>query len=90
MTTTMSLKDLRPKLPSVIDRIDHKLDRYVITKRGAPVAVMMSVDDYESLLETVDILTDTGTMKRVRQGEQEIRSGKTRSWSELRRSLEKL
>ena len=90
MTTTMSLKDLRPKLPSVIDRIDRKLDRYVITKRGAPVAVMMSVDDYESLLETVDILTDTGTMKRVRQGEQEIRSGKTRSWSELRRSLEKL
>ncbi|MBI4433112.1 MAG: type II toxin-antitoxin system Phd/YefM family antitoxin [Candidatus Omnitrophica bacterium] len=90
MTTTVTLKELRPSLPKIIDRIDGRLDRYFITKRGKPVVVMLSVDDYESLMETLDILADKDTMKRVRLGEKEVRSGKTRSWSDLKRSLEKL
>ena len=58
MVNTLSVKELRPELPKVIDKIDGKLDRYVITKRGKPVVVMLSIDDYESLMETLDILAD--------------------------------
>ena len=46
MINVVSLKELRPELPKVIDRIDNRLDRYLITKRGRPIAVMLSVDDY--------------------------------------------
>ncbi len=87
MTNTVSLKELRPRLPQIIDRIDHKLDRYIITKRGLPVAVMMSVEDYESLMETLDILADKETMKRIRQAEREIKQGKTISWEDIKKSL---
>ncbi len=86
MTNTLSLKELRPELPKVIKSIDEKFDRFIITKRGKPVVVMMSIDDYESLIETLDILEDKETMKRVRKGEDEIKSGKTRSWKEVKRS----
>ena len=46
MVNTVSLKELRPELPKVIKRIDGRLDRYVVTRRGKPVVVMLSVDDY--------------------------------------------
>ena len=90
MTTTVTLKELRPELPKVIEHIDEKLDRYIGTKHGKPVVVMMSVDDYEALMETLDIFTDMGAMARLRRGEEEIRKGKTKSWQALKRSLGKL
>jgi antitoxin YefM len=90
MINTLSLKELRPGLPKVIERIDGKLDRYIITKRGKPVVVMLSVEDYEALMETLDILADPEAMSSLRQGEQDIRKGKTRSWKEVKESLSHL
>ena len=90
MINTLSLKELRPELPRVIESIDKKFDRFIITKRGKPVVVMMSIEDYESLIETLDILEDKETMKRVRKGEDEIKAGKTRSWQEVKRSHAKV
>ncbi len=90
MVNTVSLKELRPELPKVIERIDGRLDRYVVTKRGKPVVVMLSVDDYESLMETLDVLADPDAMAGLREGEKDIGKGRTRSWQEIKRSLGKL
>ncbi len=40
MYNYITLKDLRPKLPKVIQSVDTKLDRFVISKNGIPVAVI--------------------------------------------------
>lgn len=90
MVNIITLKELRPELPKVIKGIDAKLDRYIITKRGKPVAIMMSPDDYEGLLETVEILSDKETVRRIKKAKQEIKEGKTVSLEELRRRIEKL
>jgi prevent-host-death family protein len=90
MIATVSLKELRPDLPHVIERVDRKLDRFVITKRGRPVAVLLSADDYESLMETLDILADPKALAGLRRGEADIRAGRTRSWADVKRSLAKL
>jgi len=90
MVTTLSLKQLRPMLPKVIKQIDGRLDRYIVTKHGKPVVVMLSVDDYESLIETLDILADPLAMRGIRKGEEDIRKRRTRSWRQIRRSLAKL
>ncbi len=90
MINTVSLKDLRPSLPAVIARIDGKLDRYVVTKRGKPVVVMLSIEDYESLMETLDILADPKALAGIRKGEADLRAGKTRAWSAIKASLGRL
>ena len=90
MIATVSLKELRPELPKVISRIDGRLDRYVVTKRGKPVVVMLSVEDYESLMETLDILADPDAMASLRKGEEDIRKGRTRSWTGIKASLGRL
>ena len=90
MITTMSLKELRPALPRVIARIDGKLDRYIVTKRGKPMIVMLSIEDYESLMETLDILADPKAMADLHKGEEDIRKGRTHSWAEIKASLGRL
>ncbi len=90
MISTVSLKELRPRLPEVITQIDGKLDRYIVTRRGKPVVVMLSVDDYESLMESLHILADPESMAGIRKGEKEIRQWKARSWKEVKASLAKL
>lgn len=83
MVNTITLKALRPALPEVIDDIDRKFDRYIITKRGKPVAIMLSVDDYESFVETVEILSDKNAVKRIKKAKAEIKAGKTVSLAQL-------
>lgn len=79
MVNTITLKELRPNLPQVVGDIDSKFDRYVVTKHGKPTVVMLSVDDYESLLETLNILADKETMRDLKEGIKEAASGQTTS-----------
>jgi len=90
MTHTITLKELRPDLPKVVEQIDKKWERYIVTKHGKPSVVMLSVEDYESLMETLDILADPEAVKGLKKGEDELRKGKTRSWQEIKKRLEKI
>lgn len=90
MMQTVSLKELRPSLPKVIARIDRRLDRFVVTKRGKPVAVLLGSDDYESLIETLDIQADSKALAGIRAGEEDIRKGRTRPWNEIKKRIARL
>lgn len=90
MTHTITLKELRPDLPKVVEEIDKKWNRYIVTKRGKPSVVMLSIEDYESLMETLDILADPKMMKAIKKGEEDLRKGRTHSWLEIKKRLGKL
>ena len=83
----ISLKELRPKLPRVVKQIDEELDRYVVSKHGEPIMVMMSLDDYESLIETLNEQSDLQNLKRIRKAMAEAKSGKTVDWKQLKKKL---
>lgn len=80
----ITLKDLRPQLPQVIEKVDSTLERYIISKRGDPVAVLLSIDDYESLLETLNEETDAASLRRIRQGMRESKQGRTVDWKRVK------
>ena len=67
--STAPLTDVRSNLSEIIDEIDRTATQCVITKHGRPVAVIVSSDEYESLVETLTILGDEDTMAAITQGE---------------------
>lgn len=87
MTITIPLTELRPKLPKIMDRLSKYFDRYVITRHGKPEAVMLSEDDYESLLETLDILSDQKLMKDIKKAAEDLRKGKGVPWKKVKQKL---
>ncbi len=87
MTKNVSLKNLRPKLPKIMNDVDSKMDRFVITKRGKPIALILSIDDYESLLETLSVLSDKNLMKRIKQGGRDIKKSRLKSLGKIEKEL---
>jgi antitoxin YefM len=75
MSQTLPLADVRNRLSEVIDQIQREHDRVVITKHGHPAAVVMSIEDLESLEETLAVLSDPGLLARVRSAGDEIERG---------------
>ncbi|MBI5208821.1 MAG: type II toxin-antitoxin system Phd/YefM family antitoxin [Elusimicrobia bacterium] len=90
MTHTIPLKALRPGLPRVANAVATKFDRFIVTKRGLPVMVLLNPEDYEGLLETIEILSDRTAIKRIRQSRKEAKAGKTVSLEALRDRLERI
>lgn len=76
MDNTISIRALRPQLSKILDNVNRKFDRYLVTKRGRPEAILMSVAEYESLVETLEIESDKALMFRIKKAEKEIGSGK--------------
>ena len=87
MTKNVSLKSLRPRLPKIMAEVDSKMDRFIITKRGRPVALLMSIDDYESILETLDILSNSNLMKNIKKAKADVKAGRVVSLDVIEREL---
>ena len=73
--TTAPLTDVRRDLSEIIDEVDRTGAEFVVTKRGRPVAVIMSHDELEALVETLNILSDRETMEAIARSEIEIEAG---------------
>jgi antitoxin YefM len=71
----MSLADVKNRLSEVVDLIEREHGRVVITKHGHPAAVVISVEDLESLEETLDVLGSDALMADIRAGLTELASG---------------
>jgi antitoxin YefM len=80
---TISVTDARARLPELVDDVSGRLSEYVITKHGRAHAVLMSSEEHDALLETLEILSDSATMERIRQGLGEIGRGETASFEDV-------
>ena len=66
----------KARLLEILRKIEEQHGRVVITKNGVPKAVLIHYRDFEGLLETIDILSDSETMKGIKRGLKDIRVGK--------------
>ena len=57
MTNNIAISDARANLPDLVTKINKNLDRAIITVNGQPKAVIVSIDELESLEETAEVLS---------------------------------
>ena len=72
---TAPLTEVRDNLREVVDTVVETGTEFIITRHGKPVAVVLGYDEYESLVETLNILSDEDTMASIREGEAELTEG---------------
>ena len=72
----MSLADVKNRLSEVVDRLEREHGRVVITRHGHPAAVVISVDDLESLEETLDIMGSADLLGDIREGLADLSVGR--------------
>jgi len=69
-------------LPEVVET-----EPLAIAKRGKPVMVTMGYEQYESLVETLDILSDQAFSLSLAKSFQQVKDGKIRSSADVRKRL---
>jgi len=81
--STISVTDARNRLPELVDDVASHLTEYVITKHGRSHAVLLSAEEHEALLETLEILSDSTTAERIRGSLEELIRGETVSFEDV-------
>ena len=81
---TVSLSEAKDKLSALVDEAESTHEIVHITKHGRPAAVLMSVDDLDSLRETLFWLQQPGVREDLAEGEREYENSETLSGDQLR------
>jgi antitoxin YefM len=81
--TYIPITEAKSRLLDIIRTVENNDDIIAITKNGVPTAVLLSVERFEGILETVDILTDEKAMRSLRKSIKEANAGKWTSHDSL-------
>lgn len=69
------LAEVKNRLSQVVDQVEREHGRVVITKHGRPAAVIISIEDLESLEETLAVLSDPDLMASIRESQADPEGG---------------
>ena len=71
----VNFSDARNSLKSIIDQVSDDADYTVITRRDAPDAVVMSLDTFNGLMETVHLLKSPANAAHLARSIEQYRQG---------------
>lgn len=83
MSRTIALKEARAKFSTLVDKADRLSERFVVTKNGLPKAVVMGADEFESWVETLELLSNPKAVKALERGLKQAKTGKLRSFERV-------
>lgn len=89
MTTSLSIAQAREQLTRLPERFaaEEDLEAITITRHGRPVLAVLPWELYESLMETLEIMSDKETMASFRLGVEQAKRGEGRDWEEVKADL---
>ena len=89
MERTLSMAEARKKLAQLPEEFarDPEEGTVTITRHGKPVLAVMPYELFDSIMETLEIMSDPELMAALRQSLQEIARGETLPWEEVKKEL---
>ena len=74
---------VKRELLDIIKAMEEESATITVTRNGEPVSVMMTPDRYETLLETIEILSDKKALRALKSSQKDFESGKTYTHREV-------
>ncbi|TDQ48012.1 type II toxin-antitoxin system Phd/YefM family antitoxin [Actinorugispora endophytica] len=72
---TLPLADVKARLSELVNQVEKQHDQITVTRNGRAAAVVISVDEWESLRETIEILSDIDTVAAIAEARADIERG---------------
>ena len=81
MAKMISVTKAKQRLLELARRSDELGESFILIKDGEPISALLPFDEYESLLETLDILEDDPEIPaKLKRAEREIKKGHYAIW----------
>ncbi len=87
MSETRSLANVKAHLSELVAQVGAQHDRVTVTVHGRPTAVLVAVDDLESLEETIAVLSDNDVLRALADADAELAAGNAESEASLRAAM---
>ncbi|MBN1174504.1 MAG: type II toxin-antitoxin system Phd/YefM family antitoxin [Micromonosporaceae bacterium] len=82
-TTIMPLGEAKTHLSDLVSRVNQHHERITVTVHGQPSAVIIAPEDLEALEETLAILSNPDTLRRLADSDAELARGEVVTADEL-------
>ena len=83
--TTINLSEAKDKLSQLVKETAETTKPIVITVNGRRQVVLISSEEYDSLMETIEILKDQGLVKKIYSAMQDIKRGDLIDFDKIKR-----
>lgn len=77
MKSILPITTAKKELMRLLKQAQKDGSSFLITKEGKAAGVLMSAEEYEGLIETLDILSNQQTMNHLNEADKQFKKGKT-------------
>ena len=88
-TKVISAFKARQNFGQLLEEARHHGHRFLVKRAGKPMVVVMGIEEWENIVETLSELEDPSYLASIKEARREIELGKTLTLEELRRELDK-
>lgn len=85
--TTVPLAEARQNFSALVDEAVATHQRVLVTRNGVPVVWIVSDEDFESIMETLDVLADAAAMQDVAQSKADSAAGRYVTAAEMEKIM---
>jgi len=83
-TTTISITEARKKLFQIAKEVQTPGRSYTLTEKGKPKVIIMSLEEFESWKETIEVAMEFPDLKKnMEETEKAIKTGEYKNWTTL-------
>ena len=87
---TLSITEARKKIFEIAEDVQKPGVYYTLTENGKPKAVILSYEEYDSLMETLEVMEEMpGLKKEIEEVDRAVKSGEYKNWTTLEELLAK-
>ena len=87
MARELPITEARARLTQIADDLVDSHHTVTVTNRGKPMMTLIGYEMYESIMESLEIMSDPDLMAQLRQSLREARSGDVIGLGEVEREL---
>ena len=87
MTTTLTATEARKNFFTMLKDIQTPGLTVTITHEGKPRGVFLSSEEYDGLMETLDILSNPDEARAIREGIDDLHHGRVMTLAEVQKRL---
>ena len=87
---TLPISEARKKIFEIAEEVQKPDVYYVLTEKGRPKAVILSYEEYDSLVETLEVMEEVPDLdKEIKELDEDIKTGKYKTYTTLEQLLAK-
>ena len=84
MTRNVALADARKDFSAIVEDVASTHERIVVTRHGEPAVMLVAIEDFEALEETLEILADKSLLADIQRS---LRTSKRYSLEQIKAGL---